>query len=288
MADGGPLEFDRLVHERIRLGIVSALAVNEALARKREGVLALAAAAELKTIEQQLDLLLRHHQIAAAQDKIEEGAALLERTARTYPQGIASTDGLLRRKFEFLKSSRGDLPTLQRDTDPLFVTLGGLNSLRMLRTEVSQEMFIRIMGSNPSRHRAPTLPVDSVTWAEAQEFCLRLSWALGLTARLPTEAEFRAAAFGPAGRDAPWSADNAGGQTHEVGLGAVALSGVADLQGNVAEWLQPSAAEANRAPIAGGSYLDPASVVATLPITLVDKRERARHVGFRVVVEPAP
>ena len=30
--DPGPTEFDRLIHERIRLGIVSALAVNESLA----------------------------------------------------------------------------------------------------------------------------------------------------------------------------------------------------------------------------------------------------------------
>lgn len=30
-ADGSPAEFDRLIHERIRLGIVSALAVNERL-----------------------------------------------------------------------------------------------------------------------------------------------------------------------------------------------------------------------------------------------------------------
>ena len=29
--DGGPLELDRLIHERMRLGIVSALAVNDAL-----------------------------------------------------------------------------------------------------------------------------------------------------------------------------------------------------------------------------------------------------------------
>lgn len=29
--DSGPLELDRLIHERLRLGIVSALAVNEAL-----------------------------------------------------------------------------------------------------------------------------------------------------------------------------------------------------------------------------------------------------------------
>lgn len=32
VADGSPTELDRLVHERIRLGIVSALAVNDALA----------------------------------------------------------------------------------------------------------------------------------------------------------------------------------------------------------------------------------------------------------------
>lgn len=30
--DGGPLELDRLIHERVRLGIVSALAVNGSLA----------------------------------------------------------------------------------------------------------------------------------------------------------------------------------------------------------------------------------------------------------------
>jgi DNA-binding MarR family transcriptional regulator len=30
-AEGGPLELDRLIHERVRLGIVSALAVNGAL-----------------------------------------------------------------------------------------------------------------------------------------------------------------------------------------------------------------------------------------------------------------
>ncbi len=29
--DGGPVELDRLIHERMRLGIVSALAVNDAL-----------------------------------------------------------------------------------------------------------------------------------------------------------------------------------------------------------------------------------------------------------------
>ena len=31
MPEGGPLELDRLIHERMRLGIVSALAVNETL-----------------------------------------------------------------------------------------------------------------------------------------------------------------------------------------------------------------------------------------------------------------
>jgi tetratricopeptide (TPR) repeat protein len=282
------LELQRELNEKFPRARTASVARVEALARKREIVRATAATADLAAIEQQLELLLRHREVAAAQDKIEEAAALLERTARAYPQGVASIDALRRQKIDFLNSLRGDLLTLQRDTDALLVTLGGFNSLRMLRTEVPQEMFIRLMGSNPSRNRAPTLPVDSVTWAETQEFCRRLSWVLGLPVRLPTEAEFRAAAAGPAGKDAPWSADNAAGHTHEVGLGAVALSGVADLHGNVAEWLQPAANDATRAPVAGGSFLDPASTVATLPFTLVDKRERARHVGFRVVVEPAP
>jgi hypothetical protein len=36
----------------------------------------------------------------------------------------------------------------------------------MLKTEVPQDLFSRVMGSNPSRNAGRTLPVDSVNWID--------------------------------------------------------------------------------------------------------------------------
>jgi hypothetical protein len=83
---------------------------------------------------------------------------------------------------------------------------------------------------------------------------------------------------------APWSAETSGGRSREA---HGATEGFQNLAGNLAEWLQPAGDAGDNAPIIGGSYLDPASSLATLPITALGKRERARHVGFRVVIEPA-
>ena len=81
--------------------------------------------------------------------------------------------------------------------------------------------------------------------------------AVGRTVRLPTEAEYRAAA---------------------------ATGGFTDLTGGVAEWLEAGGAEAV-APLAGGSYLDKAETLTAVAVERVAKAERARHVGFRFVVE---
>jgi formylglycine-generating enzyme required for sulfatase activity/serine/threonine protein kinase len=64
--------------------------------------------------------------------------------------------------------------------------------------EVTQEQFIKVMGTNPSRFNkqrggGPEYPVENVTWEQAREFCerlTRLEQHKGRRYRLPTEAEW--------------------------------------------------------------------------------------------------
>lgn len=103
-----------------------------------------------------------------------------------------------------------------------------------------------------------TLPVDSVTWNEAKEFCARLSKATGRTYRLPTEAEWEYAAragtttpfaFGETiapdavnyasdfpYADAPKDAAKYRGKTFSAFSGTPNLFGLYNLHGNVFEW----------------------------------------------------
>lgn len=122
------------------------------------------------------------------------------------------------------------------------------------RTEVTQTQWRAVMVNlpNPSYFDGSDRPVENVSWANAMEFCQKLTArerALGLLPAgyaytLPTEAQWEyacragtsGAASGAPLADVAWFADNAGRQTHPVGQQAPNAWGFYDLQGNVAEW----------------------------------------------------
>jgi formylglycine-generating enzyme required for sulfatase activity len=138
-----------------------------------------------------------------------------------------------------------------------------VDAFLMDRTEVTQAEFARLELPNPSHFKAPDLPAEQVTWAQAARYCNARSEDEGLTPcynaraecnfeadgyRLPTEAEWEYAcraggtddyAFGSdPGKlgGYAWFADNAAKKTHPVGQKKPNAWGLYDMHGNVAEW----------------------------------------------------
>jgi formylglycine-generating enzyme required for sulfatase activity len=60
----------------------------------------------------------------------------------------------------------------------------------MGRFEVTQEQSQQVTGTNPSHFNGPDLPVEMVSWDDAQEFCNKASEKTGTLIKLPTEAEW--------------------------------------------------------------------------------------------------
>jgi formylglycine-generating enzyme required for sulfatase activity len=104
--------------------------------------------------------------------------------------------------------------------------------------EVTQGEWLRLMGPNPSHFKGDRLPVECVSWDDAQEFLRRSN---GL--RLPTEGEWEYACragvpdarYGDL-RDIAWNVGNSAASTHPVGEKQANSFGLHDMLGNVWEW----------------------------------------------------
>ena len=186
-------------------------------------------------------------------------------------------------------------------------------------TEVTQELWMAVMGDNPSSIEGAQRPVDHVNWDDCHEFINKLNQLTGKKFRLPTEAEWEFAARGgtkSAGYkysgsneiDAvAWQWDNAGskGGTPDYGSHVVKSKkpnelGLYDMSGNVWEWCYDwfgeyseaaqtnpqGASEGSVRVTRGGGWGDHPEVCRTSIRRNALPDSRKGNLGFRLVLLP--
>ncbi len=170
--------------------------------------------------------------------------------------------------------------------------------------EVTQAQWQAIMGSNPSNFKGDNLPVENVSWEDAQEFIKKLNAKGEGTYRLPTEAEWEYAARAGTTGDyygnldsIGWYDKNSGSKIHPVGEKQANAFGLYDMSGNVWEWCEdwygsyPSgsvtdptgAATGSFRVYRGGSWLGDAANLRLANRNSYKPSYRGSILGFRVV-----
>ncbi len=189
--------------------------------------------------------------------------------------------------------------------------------LWMSRAEVLQVEFESLMGFNPSRFKSPYNPVDSVSYAEAEEYCRRLGERLGVEVRLPTSDEWEYAARAGAQTIFHFGNDlllmrrygNMADRSNAKLVDAAAYDdgepftcrpdlfilndwGLSDMHGNVWEWCQapyladprdPASAVEGMADTRGGSWHDGPAAADLAHRNPISVGSRVSTVGFRII-----
>lgn len=138
-----------------------------------------------------------------------------------------------------------------------------IESFRLSKFPVTQDLYTEIMNENPATFKGEKLPVETLSWVEAVKFCNKLSealaknqcYAIDLTSqevsfdanangfRLPNEAEWQFACQAGANNTRygelekiAWFKENADNRSHKVGQKQPNAWGLYDMLGNVWEW----------------------------------------------------
>lgn len=123
-----------------------------------------------------------------------------------------------------------------------------LSPYQIGKYEVTQELWVAVMGKNPSKWQDSHKPVEDISWYDCQKFIKKLNKLTGGSFRLPTEAEWEYAARGGnksqdykySGSnnidEVAWYGENSGKGPHKVGLKKSNEVGLYDMSGNIMEW----------------------------------------------------
>ena len=163
----------------------------------------------------------------------------------------------------------------ERDERPVHEVT--LKPFFMMTTEVTQAMWVEIMGNNPSHYKGEDRPVERVSWNDCQEFIRKINQKYpGKNYRLPSESEWEYACR--AGTTTKycngnnesdlervgWYGGNSGGKTHPVGQKSPNNWDLYDMHGNVWEYCEDWCEDWNRnnyigAPTDGNARLSPSA-----------------------------
>ena len=209
-------------------------------------------------------------------------------------------------KFQFTRTVKNDFgeEVQQQST----VSIG--RPFYMGKYEVTQEQWVKVMGpgSNPSRYKGRTNPVENVMWTVVQDFIQELNRKEGEPEyRLPTDAEWEHAAragtsglyfFGDSPADLDryaWLKVNSQNSTHPVGQKQPNPWGLYDIYGNVAEmvWFdesdymaESSSSSTGGVAVRGGDYYSSENKCRSASREAASEASSYDQWGFRLVFSP--
>jgi formylglycine-generating enzyme required for sulfatase activity len=187
-------------------------------------------------------------------------------------------------------------------------------------TEVTQEQYETLTGSNPGRYKDPKNPVESISWKDAVAFCEALSKKTRAQVYLPTEAQWEYAcragsttaySFGDSLEklgDYAWFRDTSDRTTHPVAKKKPNAFGLYDMHGNVWEWCsdvfstsfytEAKVVDPENRPrttstyisrsLRGGCFRDSSSYIGSAKRRGYSSSSKSYRHGFRVVILTAP
>lgn len=174
-------------------------------------------------------------------------------------------------------------------------------------TQVTQELWQAIEGTNPSEYPGEHHPVETVSWNNCQDFISKLNKLTGIEFRLLTEAEWEfAARGGNLSKGYIYSGSNnynevvaQGSTTKDVATKKPNELGLYDMSGNVYEWCQDWYDQYNSAPqidpkgpvsssygrvIRNGPFQAPWQIHTVFYRNYGSPNLKSRLVGFRLAV----
>jgi len=229
--------------------------------------------------------------------------------------GTGFTDPTTGMEFVLIKGGCFQMGSNSSEKDDRPVHEVCVDDFYLGKYEVTQDQYQEITGSNPSFFKGGNLPVERVSWDDAQSYLRQLNSRSNQNYRLPTEAEWEYAARN-GGKDeiyaggnnvnaVGWYGGNSKGKTHPVGQKRANELGLYDMTGNVWEWCQDwfgrdyygksprnnpqgPASGTDRANRGGGWFIDARLARVTVRNWFKPDDNRSFALGFRLARPSVP